>query len=231
MLPNKLIKTDKGSRASIEVDDSLTEQQIRKQIQLLTNNTLLDVDDAVIKLQYKQGLYIELVNNFWRNYQHLATELEYFYQENNIETLYRMVHSLKSTAQYIGAYELSYAANLLESELNAQGEHIERKLNEVNMHLVFLITQLARIFKTSTSAVENNTLDFDLNQAESLISQLKPLLTAGDTQAEELSDNLYDLGKNTFYFQRIKSIHQQINNFDFDDALKQLCLLEQAINE
>jgi predicted ATPase/signal transduction histidine kinase/CheY-like chemotaxis protein len=220
-----------NAHAELDVIINDVDHRIAKQLQRLKSHTSLDVDDAIKKLQNKQSLYIELVSDFWHNSQQTGLELKTFFQNKDFENLYRMAHSLKSTAQYIGAYDLSYSANLLESEINKQGSYINLKLTELLTHFDFLMAQLNNVYDVVAPQQTDESIEFDVEQLTIFIAELKPLLQTGDIQAEEISKKLYDTSQNTLYFQKITTIHQQIRNFDFDEALKGLTALEQAINE
>jgi len=89
------------------------------------------------------------------------------------------------------------------------------------------MAQLKEVYTINSVKKIDETLDIDT--AQRLINTLQPLLELGDTQAEEASSALYQLGKNTAYCQQIKVIHQHINNFDFEEALSDLVRLDNAI--
>lgn len=199
------------------------------QIQQLKNNTSLSVDEAVHKLQGKHALYLELINDFWNKYQSLARDLNHHFQNQDTDTLYRAAHSLKSTAQYIGAYDLSYSANLLENEMNQHGVHIKLRLSEVTTHLEFLFAQLARIYQNKTKLLFDKQLDIKKTQA--LISLLKPLLESADIQAEDISKELFELASNTQYHQQINDVHLLASDFEFEDALTEIMKLEKKLKD
>lgn len=222
----KYLLHDKPTPKISNADDFI-DFEANIQIQQLKNNTSLSVDEAVHKLQGKQALYLELLSDFWNKYQSLANDLNHLLQNQESDTLYRATHSLKSTAQYIGAYDLSHSANLLENEMNQNGTHIELRLNEVTTHLEFLFAQLARIYQDDEKIIINKQLD--LKKAEELISLLKPLLKSADIQAEDISKALFELASNTQYHQQVNNIHLLASDFEFDDALAEIMILAKAI--
>lgn len=201
--------------------------QANTQLQQLKNNTSLSVDEAVHKLQGKQALYLDLISDFWNKYQSLANDLHHLFQNQESDTLYRAAHSLKSTAQYIGAYDLSHAASLLEKEMNQNGVHIEHRLNEVTTHLEFLFAQLARIYQDDKKLLIDKPLD--TKKAKELILLLKTLLKSADIQAEDISKALFELASNTQYHQQVNDIHLLASDFEFDDALAEIVILEKTI--
>jgi len=206
-----------------------SEQYITNKLMKIRKITSLDLDEAIKKLQGKEPLYVELIDNFWQNNQQLSTELTSLYEENSNETLYRKIHTLKSSAQYIGAFDLSSSTILFENEVNNKGKNIALKFNEIVTQLDSLMANLQSIYSEENELKINKVLDVD--SALILIKDLQPLLKLGDTLAEDTCEKLYQIGLNTEYFQKIKVIYQQINNFDFEEALTELATLEQTITE
>ena len=200
---------------------------IKQKLTRLRQETGLAVDEAIKKIQGKEGLYTELIHDFWLKYQSLSQEMGQFYKSKQTESLYRSAHSLKSTAQYIGAYELATSANALENEIHHQGSHVELKLNEVTTHLDFIVAQLNRIYHPVPQA--NSHQKFDINKAKGIIEKLKPCLMSANIQAEDIAKELMKIAYETPYHEQIIAIEKQVSDFDFDDALAALLTLEEAI--
>ena len=224
-LTKYLVHANPTPKTSISRD--FNDYEENSQLQQLRSSTSLNVDEAVQKLQGKQALYLELISDFWNKYQSLASDLNHLFQNQETDTLYREAHSLKSTAQYIGAYDLSHTANLLENEMKQNGVHIELRLTEVITHLEFLFAQLARIYQSNKTLLIDKQLD--IKKAKELISLLKPLLESADIQAEDISKELFELALNTQYHQQINDIHLLASDFEFEDALAEIIGLEEII--
>ena len=201
--------------------------EIKQKLAKLSQETDLGVDEAIKKIQGKEALYAELVHDFWLKYQTLSQEMMQYYETTDTELLYRSAHSLKSTAQYIGAYDLATSANALENEIHHQGSHVKLRLNEVTTHLDFIIAQLNRIYHHETSA--NTSQTFDIKNAKEIIEKLKPCLASANIRAEDITKELMKVGHETPYHQQIVEIQALVNDFDFDDALAALSILEQKL--
>ena len=193
----------------------------------LRQQTILSVDEAIKKVQGKETLYSELIYDFWAKYQSLAKNMHEYYQADKSDELYRAAHSLKSTAQYIGAYDLALSAGALENELHHNGQFIKLKLNEVTTHLDFILAQLNRIYQQASTA--KNDQSFNHSEADKIIKELKPCLESANIQAEEFTKQLMQIGHETLYHQQIERIQNFVNDFDFDDALAALLTLEQEM--
>ncbi|AZQ86003.1 response regulator [Colwellia sp. Arc7-635] len=220
-----LEKPNKGlhDQSTIPVSSNNTKQTLAT----LRQETVLAVDEAIKRLQGKEVLYAELIHDFWSKYQTLSQQMVQAYKSGQAECLYRYAHSLKSTAQYIGAYELTASASALENEIHHQGLYIELKLNEVATCLDFIIAQLNRIYHHATST--NIKQKLDVKGAKKIIKNLMPCLISANIQAEEIVGKLMKIGYETPYQQQIKSIQDMVNDFEFDDALAELLILEQTI--
>ncbi|WP_085300093.1 ATP-binding hybrid sensor histidine kinase/response regulator [Cognaticolwellia mytili] len=210
-----------------EIEPSSQKNETKAILAKLRQQTILSVDEAIKKIQGKETLYAELIFDFWAKYQSLSKEMNDFYQAGENENLYRSAHSLKSTAQYIGAYELAASAAALENELHHAGHHVQLKLNEVITHLDFILAQLNRLYRHA----DNAKIDQHFNhiKAEKIIEKLKPCLISANIQAEDIVKDLMTVGHETPYHQQIVNIQKLVNDFDFDDALTALSMLEQEI--
>lgn len=219
-----------GDKTDIDTKNVDTFQQtdnVKSTISQLRQQTGLSVSQAISKLQGKEKLYSELIYDFWSKYQSLAQEMLTLYQANRTDELYRAAHSLKSTAQYIGAYELAISANALEGEIHNNGQHIKLKLNEVTTHLDYILGQLNHIYHQEK--ITKSDQRFNSTNAKKIIAELKPCIESANIQAEDIVAQLMAVGHETTYHQQIADIQQLVNDFDFDDALAALLALEQAI--
>ena len=223
---NQYLGKQAGSIDS-KVTQSPQTSEVKAVLVKLRQQTILSVDEAIKKIQGKETLYTELIHDFWSKYQLLAQEMLDLHKAEKNEELYRAAHSLKSTAQYIGAYELASSASSLESELHRNGQYVKLKLNEVTTHLDFILAQLNRIY--SHTDIAKNDQHFNLVDAEKIIAELKPCLMSANIQAEDITKNLMKIGYETLYHQQIDTIQKLVNDFDFDDALTALLALEQEI--
>ncbi len=216
-----------GSDNAAKITSQQQTDELASTLTKLRQQTGLSVDEAIRKIHGKEKLYSELIYDFWSKYQSLAQEMTSLHNSGQKDDLYRAAHSLKSTAQYIGAYELAASASALESEIHHNGQHIKLKLNEVTTHLDFILAQLNRIYQH----VETTKSDqrFNADDATKIIKELKPCLASANIQAEDITAQLMNIGYQTQYHQQILDIQKLVNDFDFDDALTALLSLEQAI--
>ena len=224
-LKQYLSKQDIAVKSQINTQAKVDDIQIK--LNKLRQQTGLAVDDAVKKLQGKEKLYTELIYDFWYKYQNLSEEMTTHHNAEQSEQLYRAAHSLKSTAQYIGAYELAASASDLENEIHKNGSHVRLKLNEVTTHLDFILAQLNRLYHHVDSS--KNDQNFNVKDASEIITKLKPCLASANIHSEDIAQELMAVGYETSYHQQIVEIQKLVNDFDFDDALTALLALEQEL--
>ncbi len=198
-----------------------------KHKQKLKKLTTLNVDKAIEQVQGKLSLYLQLVADFCKKNQQLSETMQSLLKKGAIEELYRCVHSLKSTAQYIGAVNLSDAASRLENEIKIKGQQIKSKLVEACNEVEVTIGQLNKVYRTSE--VTEVTELFDLSAANILFNKLKPLLKAGDILAEDASVQLKNIALKTHYATQVNNIHQLITDFDFEEAFIELTQFENQL--
>jgi HPt (histidine-containing phosphotransfer) domain-containing protein len=156
-----------------------------KDKQKLKNLTSLNVDKAIQQVQGKLTLYLQLVADFCNQHQQLAPTMEALYENGALEELHRCAHSLKSSAQYIGASNLSDSASQLENEIKIRGKKVASKLTIVTKEIELTISQLNKVYEISVPL--EVTEQFNLDAATALFTELKPLLLSGDILAEDLS--------------------------------------------
>ena len=226
----KNISSQNKAQSTAQIKAQTEAQVVKRQLALLTQISELNVDDAINNLQGKSVLYVGLINDFTQKNKNLAAQMLAYHHNNALDELLRASHSLKSSAQYIGAQQLSFTAHLLEQEVSKKNKNIKgikNKLDDVNSHLNTLLSKLNRLHSTEIKMPGQQS--FDSTLANNLISQLTPLLVDADTDAEHISKKLYELALKTDYYGQINAIHHLICNFDFDDAINELQQLEQSL--
>jgi len=225
LLIDNVKKQKTGKIQIINVEKSSILQQLQSCTHL---NTAL----ALKQVQGKQPLYLELVKDFYHKHKAEVSLALTLFQQNDWEKLYRTAHSLKSSAQYIGAENLANAAINLEKEIEDKGIYVEREVNKVCHKLNDVIETLALIYQVDEPSTRNNTgrnKVFDVNSAKNILLKLKPLVDAADIEAEDISLKLYQLSQETNYFEEINHLHLLINDYEFEQAQIAISVLEQSM--
>jgi CheY-like chemotaxis protein/HPt (histidine-containing phosphotransfer) domain-containing protein len=198
-----------------------------KDKQKLKNLTSLNVDKAIQQVQGKLTLYLQLVADFCNQHQQLAPTMEALYENGALEELHRCAHSLKSSAQYIGASNLSDSASQLENEIKIRGKKVASKLTIVTKEIELTISQLNKVYEISVPL--EVTEQFNLDAATALFTELKPLLLSGDILAEDLSLQLKKISIKTKHYKKVNNIHQLVADFEFEEAIIAIAQFEQEL--
>lgn len=217
------------SRAAIlekKVTSSAKDNTVEKR---LRDNTSLSIDAAIARMRGKRSLYLKLVEDFLKKYQHLGDTMKGLYQTKSFADLRRSAHSLKSTSLYIGAEKLSLLAANLEQSLKDNHNNVAEKLNNVIVKHTFVIAELNSVFFTEAKKRTNKTIN--IVKANKLIAQLKPMIETSNIMAEDYSLAFEKLSQDTRFYQNVNEMHKLIADFSFDEAMDILVAIEEKINE
>src|SRR5690606_21125083 len=77
----------------------------------------LNCKKAIDNISGKSQLYLSLLHDFYHEQQETAVQLQQLMLAEKLDELLHLVHSLKSTSAYIGAFEISKLCGELESLL------------------------------------------------------------------------------------------------------------------
>ncbi|NQZ32690.1 MAG: response regulator [Oceanospirillaceae bacterium] len=181
----------------------------------LNQISLLDCNKAIVQMQGRETLYLELIQNFCLEQQLLGAKMQQSFTAQDQQTLYRLAHSLKSNAAYIGAFDLSVLSTQLEKSL-AQGDWNARLLSQVITELEQIISALLPIFITGEEHVEN--IDFSIDWLKSELVELIPLLESSDFSVEASLASVHKSCMDTEYGSVIAQICESVEDIEYEHA-------------
>ena len=175
----------------------------------------LDPRQAVRRLGDKSALYETLIRDFYQEQQGACNRLRPLFPGDR-ETLTRIVHSLRSSAAYIGAYNLSRRCAVLETALD-QGGGRESQLDALCAELEALQEQLQPLLTSDNghTTIQTPVPEGDLAH---ILVQLLPMLRQSDLAAETLIPTLQQRGAGTGYVESIARIAQNIREIEYENA-------------
>ncbi len=194
----------------------------------------LDINNAIKAMGGRKHIYQKLVQDFNHNYQHTVDGLREVYRNKEYEEAFRIAHSLKSNANYIGAATLAKRATQLEAQLKEKPEAASLLVAETCIELNNIVSALAQI---STSDKDNNTnvttqkhteissapaIDCDHNKLSALLDSMQALVEKENAEAEDLLPQLLQLTKGTKHSGRAKQIADSIEDIEYADAIKKI---------
>jgi CheY-like chemotaxis protein len=169
----------------------------------------LALDNLKGNAEFYLGLVIDFVNG-----QERKEVLEQLYLEGNWETLHRIIHSLKSNAAYIGAFELSTLCDELEYTL-LEGASSKTLFDITLKELDILLDDLARIVNITQTEL---TVSFSIERLLSDLDKIKPLLAASDFSVEKHLPGIQAMCKDSEYSIIINKIIELVDNVEYEYA-------------
>jgi signal transduction histidine kinase/ligand-binding sensor domain-containing protein/HPt (histidine-containing phosphotransfer) domain-containing protein len=195
---------------------------------------ILDVDSAIKAMGGRTHIYQQLVIDFNKNYEDTVDKLRNIYQNKNFDEAFRIAHSLKSNANYIGAITLTKRATELEAQLKNKPESADLIMASTCIELNNVLIALATIKNDDEQQTENNG-DAEITNVKYYSAQLKVLLVSmnklikeENAEVEDLLPRLLTLTKNTEHQSIAEKISECIEDIEYDQAKKNVEIL---INE
>jgi two-component system sensor histidine kinase/response regulator len=192
----------------------------------------INAKKALKQVGGRVDLYLSLIKDFKQEQQTLPQQIKDLFVEQNWQTLYRVIHSLKSNAAYIGAYQLSELSAVFEKSLGAK-EQNQQLLEGVLAQLTHLMTDLSIVVIDLPTTTE--VIDFSVLLLQQGLLQVIPLLKAYDFAVEDIIIALQNMCKSSVYESRIDDIAEHINDIEYEQASSAvktlLSELEEIIDE
>ena len=225
-LKNNNESVDKRVVESAQVGTQIDAAQ-QTWLEALNTTPQINVDDAIFKLKGKTKLYEGLVKDFVKANRDIEDKVAQVIADKNDEELYRIVHSLKSSAAYIGAESLSQQANSLE-QLLAQEVASKHSIDQVLESTKNLVLDIEKSTKGAGPVVTSASLTTD--EIKTLLSDISAAAVEFNVDAEELSERLYQGCVGTDYESLAKSVYEELNDFEYELALKRIDELAEALS-
>lgn len=217
-----------GDSIDDDVDDLIA--KIRK-------ISYLDVDDALKAMGGRKHIYEKLVCDFGENYHETVDELREIYEDKDYETCFRIAHSLKSNAMYIGAKQLAKRAGQLEAELKVNPEKLGLRVAEtcIELNNVIMALENEGLFKDKSSeealASEVTNVAYYSSQLRVLLNSIRGLIEQENAEAEDLLPRLLTLTKSTLHASIAQEIADDIDDIEYGVALDKINRLIAELNQ
>ncbi|NQZ10455.1 MAG: response regulator [Algicola sp.] len=197
----------------------------------------LDSQKAVTKLNGRTALYLGLVKDFSlqqqpRTQERSENHLMTLYDQQSWDELYRSVHSLKANAAYIGAFELSQLAGIVETALaqgavNGKGYSDKALLQGLCDVLLPIVDQLKEIH--FEQPVVDNEVIFSEQRLYDLLTQALPLLKASSFSVEAHLPAIVALCQGSEYADKITQLVHLVDDLEFEKAAELARLLREEL--
>ncbi|MDR2581661.1 MAG: transporter substrate-binding domain-containing protein [Fibromonadaceae bacterium] len=180
--------------------------------------SLSNANDPRLTADYEK-LRKRLQVNFVKENQTKFAEISKAISDKNIKLAYRLVHTLKSNAGFIGKIRLQKVAAEMEYLLK---DDIKKPLTEnflslLEVELNVVLTELAPLLKSEETSTITGSLDIE--KVHELFKKLEPMLKSRDTKSLSLLSEIQTIPG-------AESLVRQIEDFDFKSALAKLLELK-----
>ncbi len=207
----------------------------------------LNMEDGLERLGGSWSRYVTILNEFCNTYENFPDEIRSFLDNNNLEAVRMQSHSLKGAAGNVSAEELQLTAKALEDSCkNSDSESAYKILSALKDALLQVMKSSAEIqqqfIQTNNFSVEENDVKGDkketisdystvigfFHELNKNLSELDPVKS--ETCFKEIKKCLEPHVLDTDIETLIHNLEDQINNYNFEDALDSLKQFVRKIN-
>ncbi|TWI52505.1 putative ATPase [Pseudomonas duriflava] len=182
----------------------------------LETSPRLDVARALARLQGRRALYQHLVLDFIHDHSGTVEAMHTLQATGDTASLQLKVHSLRSAAAYIGAYEVSEACAALEHAL-IQGDDVP--VTSVQPIISALEPLMAELSGLRQPQEEHAVMPLpDRHILVFMLERLLTLLEASDFEAEVLLPNLLRMCKGSTVEPMIRQLERWVDEVEFERA-------------
>ncbi|CAK0741485.1 two-component system, sensor histidine kinase and response regulator [Gammaproteobacteria bacterium] len=189
----------------------------------------LDMMAGLRRVLNKQSLYLSMLRKFLKTQKIAPAAITAALDADDWETTGRLAHTLKGVAGGIEARELQTEAARLEAIIKEKQQRtiIDEQLAAVATCLTPLITDLET--KLLPEATVESGMVFDVNQVREVCAKIADRLINDDFGVNKILTDNADLLQ-TAFGNDYREIEENIQHFDFDNALRALTQAAEKIN-
>ncbi|MBM7555665.1 ABC transporter substrate binding protein [Halanaerobacter jeridensis] len=211
----KIIKDDNSSQESISVEG-------------LKDLTAFDVESALKRVDGNYQLYKNILIDFYQDYQNIAAKIRKLVQQNELEELKGLIHTLKGLAGNIGAVDLHEVLIKFDSALK-EGQGFESELEQFYQELEIVLEQLADNEELHTRTSED-AKKIELAEVKNLISDLQSdLKNYKANQAKSIANEIKGYDWEEQQEDIVKDLIAAIDDYRFEEASTLLNSLLESI--
>ncbi len=188
----------------------------------------IDCHRALTNLNGRVALYLDLVKEFSRQSTDWHQQLMALYEQSAWSELHRLVHSLKSNAAFIGAFEFSKLCASLEDAIR-KGKCDRSQLQQLYDVVLPISEQLTAICQSHL--MDDNVDDFSGDKLSEALNRILPLLKASDFGVEDHLPAIKALCHGCEYAAKVNELIESVDDIEFEraadialDLLQQLAL-------
>ncbi|MBF0262203.1 MAG: response regulator [Magnetococcales bacterium] len=183
----------------------------------------LDASSGLRRVYGRQSLYLDILSRFLQDFQSFGDQCTKWVAQARWEESERAAHTLKGTADTIGAYSIASWAKELEDACKQRHiDRIEPTLTHLLPSLKALIEAL-RAHLTTTNTASTSTVKASMSaETKATLSRLRVLLADGDHDAIATWRLCAPRLEGIVSTQNLQRIQTSLDLFEFDAALNLL---------
>jgi two-component system sensor histidine kinase/response regulator len=184
----------------------------------------IDITAGLATCMNREEFYLRMLHKFRETHEQFMGDFDAACQSNDSQGPMRTAHTLRGSAGNIGAKELAATAAVLEQACKAGAgiDELTRLRSVLGQELTKVMTGLAQLKNEEMTKAAPVVSPLNVTELGALIARLRKLLIDSDTSAlavvEELDTALSDHSSAI----KLRLLSQQIDRFDFDEALATL---------
>ncbi|MEW6991234.1 response regulator [Colwelliaceae bacterium 6441] len=223
------VNTGREYPSTLPIPDKYADNRFLAELAKLT---ILDVEGAIQAMGGREHIYQQLVVDFSKNYKDTVDSLRETYKAKNYDDAFRVAHSLKSNANYIGAFTLTKRATELESQLKNTPDSADLIIAETCIELNNVLIELAKVHEKEASATQDDQEEWSQNkitnveyyasQLTVLLGSISNLVEQENAEAEDLLPRLITLTKHTKHKDIAEKIVECIEDIEYSEAMKKI---------
>ena len=209
----------------------LTAHTDKSLIDRIADLTCLNSEKALSAMGGRQHIYEKLVVDFYTSTKEFNTELDQAYQDKDFDILYRLAHSLKSNAAYIGAYHLADLSAELEGQIKEQPENCSSLMKQMISEHQKILFALATLTECDSDIGDSEAPIKTVNTQliAVLLNSMVGLLEKEDAEVEDLLPQLIDYTKGSELIALVDNIVEYVEDIEYMSALKSIEILKNKL--
>ncbi len=189
-------------------------------LQVLGGIAELDVAKALRNMGGNTDLYVGLIKRFYQRYSQDVSVLKALFDGAVVdgEKASDAMHSLKSSASYLGAFQLSDYCGYLERQLSENTLPDKGLIAEIFSTLETILCQFEQLPFVQSHVLAVPESGFSVENFHSALGELYPLLCSSDLLAEEYMPPLLKMVAGTPHYETIIELESYVNEVEYELA-------------
>ncbi|QTA80623.1 Two component system response regulator/histidine kinase, PAS domain-containing [Desulfonema limicola] len=216
----------------LKTDTMTLELPIKSSSHISNDLPGIDKKSGLKRVAGNWKLYKKMLKEFYADYSDTGRSIEKWVKNGDFEKIARLAHTIKGLSGNMGADNLYKAAD--ELELAIRNKEFDEYIEYIDKFEKSLDQVLKSVKCINSPDQAADTLDqcriIDFQKINNILQNLQKTLKEGDSEALDYAEQLKTAARGTGQIDNINYMAEQINNFDFDDALNTLADIKISIN-